>query len=102
MTGIFDTIKTSTLSGYLPRTGNSCPHGKRMWPGWSGPQPVWEQPIERLADSGFYGPLQYVTKKQSLKIFCLANNIFHCSLDSDAAIRAQLKTLDNTFGLTEA
>jgi sugar phosphate isomerase/epimerase len=97
------TIKTSTLSSYLSqdleaaaRAMNEC--------GLDGLDldRVWEQPIECLADDkDYYEPLQHITKKTSLKIFCLATSIFHCWLDSDAAIKSHLRTLVATFRLAE-
>jgi sugar phosphate isomerase/epimerase len=96
-------MKTSILSSYLSQDLEAAAKAAHQ-SGLDGVDldRVWEQPIERLAnDKNFYGPVQYVTKKTSVKIFCLATSLFRSWLDSDAAIESQLKTLESAFKLAE-
>ena len=62
---------------------------------------VWEHPIERLAEASYGKPLQYVIGRVGIKVFCLATNIFHCWLDSEAAFRAHLHSLEASLRLAE-
>jgi sugar phosphate isomerase/epimerase len=97
-------LKTSTLSSYLSQDFEAAARAAQE-SGLDGLvlDKIWEYPIEHLAeDKNFYKPLQYITNKMSLKVFCLATDIFHCWLDSDAAVEAHLKTLESIFRLSEA
>ena len=101
MTNNFGAIKTSTLSSFLSQDFESAARTVHEC-GLDGIDldRLWEQPIDQLAASGLYEPLQAITKKMSLKVFCLASGLFRCWLDSEAAFQAQLKTLDSLFRLS--
>jgi len=97
-------MKTSTLSSFLSQDFEAAGIAARTC-GLDGLDldRVWEQPIERLAgDKNYYGPLQFITKKTSIKVFCLATDLFRVWADSEIAIESQLKTLDSAFKLAEA
>jgi L-ribulose-5-phosphate 3-epimerase len=97
-------MKTSTLSSYLSQDFEAASRAAHEC-GLDGLDldRVWEQPVDYLAgDKNSYGPLRYILKKTSLRIFCLATGIFRCWLDSDAAVNSHLKTLDCAFKLSEA
>jgi sugar phosphate isomerase/epimerase len=96
-------MNTSTLSSYLSQDLEAAAHMAHQG-GLDGLDldRVWEQPIERLADDkNFYGPLQYVSKKTSLEVFCMATGLFRCWLDSEATVESHFKMLDSTFKLAE-
>ncbi len=96
-------IKVSTLSSFLSQDLEVAAHAAKEC-GLDGLDldRVWEHPIERLADTGFFEPLEYVSRKTSLKVTCLATGLFRCWLDSEAAFRAHLGSLEASFRLAEA
>ena len=63
---------------------------------------IWEQPIELVAISGDMGPLEQVLPVEGTRVFCLATDIFHCWLDSDAAFQEHLHRLEACLRLAEA